>query len=86
MQKFVAGGVLVALILGSLPAPIDPSLFSDEQWRNRLTRFRDDKTWLEAWGAEPGKPGCLVPSHLLLTPVKALPRGVDAKYVDRSNH
>jgi hypothetical protein len=53
------------------PALIDPSSFSDEQWRNRLARFQDDKTWLEAWGPEPGKPGCLVPSHLLLTPVSS---------------
>jgi hypothetical protein len=52
------------------PLPIDPSAFSDEQWRKRLACFRNEKTWLD-WGPEPGKPGCLVPSHLLLTPVSS---------------
>ncbi len=51
------------------PAPIDPRSFTEENWRKRLAYFRDAETWLDPWGPKPGEPGCLVPSHLLLTPV-----------------
>jgi hypothetical protein len=50
-------------------APIDPRAFTDTEWQKRLTHFRDNAQWLEIWGAKPGKPGCLVPAHLLLSPV-----------------
>jgi hypothetical protein len=53
------------------PAPIDPLSFDDDRWRRVLAYFRDTQTWLDAWGSKPGEPGCLVPSHLLLTPVSS---------------
>jgi hypothetical protein len=55
----------------SAPAPIDPLSFTDDDWRRRLTYFRDADKWLDAWGPKPGEPGCLVPSHLILSPVAA---------------
>jgi hypothetical protein len=53
------------------PVPVarDPRSFTDGDWQKRLTYFQDSQTWLEAWGAKPGDPGCLVPPHLILTPV-----------------
>jgi hypothetical protein len=53
----------------AVPAARDPRSFTDADWQKRLTYFQDSKTWLEAWGAKPGAPGCLVPSHLIVTPV-----------------
>jgi hypothetical protein len=50
------------------PAPIDPRAFTDVQWRKRLT---DTAAWMKEWGPKPGEPGCLVPSHLILSPVAA---------------
>ncbi|WP_441258967.1 hypothetical protein AB7008_15070 [Bradyrhizobium sp. 521_C7_N1_3] len=49
----------------------DPRSFTDADWQKRLTYLQDSETWLEAWGPKPGEPGCLVPSHLLLTPVSS---------------
>jgi hypothetical protein len=56
---------------GGEPAPVirDPRSFSDADWQKRLKYFQDSETWMPAWGPKPGEPGCLVPSHLLLTPV-----------------
>jgi hypothetical protein len=56
---------------GGEPAPVarDPRSFTDGDWQKRLTYFQDSQTWLGAWGARPGVPGCLVPAHLLLSPV-----------------
>jgi hypothetical protein len=56
---------------GSEPAPVvrDPRSFTDADWQKRLKYFQDSETWMPAWGPKPGEPGCLVPSHLLLTPV-----------------
>jgi hypothetical protein len=51
------------------PAPIDPRSFDDAGWQRRLKYFHETETWIDAWGAKPGEPGCLVPSHLILTPV-----------------
>jgi hypothetical protein len=55
------------------PAPVarDPRSFTDADWQKRLTYLQESGTWLDAWGAEPGKPGCLVPAHLILTGVSA---------------
>jgi hypothetical protein len=53
------------------PAPIDPLSFDDDGWRRRLVYFREAEKWLEVWGPKPGEPGCLVPSHLIVTPVSA---------------
>jgi hypothetical protein len=50
-------------------APIDPRSFNDDKWRRVLEYYRDNKTWVDAWGPGPGEPGCLMPSHLLLAPV-----------------
>lgn len=50
-------------------ASIDPRSFTDDNWRRRLTYFHEAERWLDAWGPKPGEPGCLVPSHLILTPV-----------------
>jgi hypothetical protein len=56
---------------GGEPAPVvrDPRSFTDADWQKRLTYLQDSETWLEAWGPKPGEPGCLVPSHLIVTPV-----------------
>jgi hypothetical protein len=45
-------------------APIDPD---DAGWQRRLKYFHDTQTWLEVWGPPPGRAGCLVPPHLLLS-------------------
>ena len=57
----------------SAPAPIDPRSFDDSKWRRVVEYFRDTKTWVEAWGPKPGEPGCLVPSHLIVSPVSSTP-------------
>jgi hypothetical protein len=56
---------------GGEPAPVvrDPRSFTDGDWQKRLTYFQESQTWIEAWGPKPGEPGCLVPSHLIVTPV-----------------
>jgi hypothetical protein len=56
---------------GIEPAPVvrDPRSFTDADWQKRLTYLQDSETWLDAWGPKPGEPGCLVPSHLIVTPV-----------------
>jgi hypothetical protein len=51
------------------PAPIDPRSFTPEQWQRRLKPFQESGEWAEAWGPKPGAPGCLVPAHLIVTPV-----------------
>jgi hypothetical protein len=54
------------------PAPVvrDPRSFTDAEWVKRLEHQRSGKEWLEnRWGPSPGEPGCLVPSHLIVTPV-----------------
>lgn len=57
---------------GIKPAPVvrDPRSFTDADWQKRLTYLQDSETWLDAWGPKPGEPSCLVPSHLIVTPVK----------------
>jgi hypothetical protein len=58
---------------GVEPAPVvrDPRSFTDADWQKRLTYLQDSETWLEAWGPKPGEPGCLVPPHLIVTPVSS---------------
>jgi hypothetical protein len=36
-----------------------------EPWPDRLAAFRQDGTWVHAWGPKPGEPGCKVPAELL---------------------
>jgi hypothetical protein len=48
---------------------VDPRTFTNDQWQRRLKPHQDSGAWSENWGPEPGEPGCLVPSHLLLAPV-----------------
>ena len=48
---------------------IDPRTFSPDQWQRRLGPYHDNGAWSESWGPKPGEPGCLVPSHLIVTPV-----------------
>jgi hypothetical protein len=55
---------------GGEPAPVvDPHAFTEGQWRKRLDHVKDGGAWMDAWGAKPGAPGCLVPPHLIVTPV-----------------
>ncbi len=58
---------------GTESAPVirDPRTFTDQDWQKRLKYFQESETWIDAWGAKPGDPGCLVPSHLILTSVTA---------------
>jgi hypothetical protein len=58
-------------VAGAGPVARDARSFTDADWQKRLTYFHDSRTWLEAWGAKPGDPGCLVPPHLILCPVSA---------------
>jgi hypothetical protein len=53
------------------PAPVvrDTRSFTNADWQRRVTYFQDSETWIDAWGPKPGEPGCLVPSHLIVTPV-----------------
>ncbi len=57
------------------PAPIDPRTFTETQWRNRLRSLADGVAWMDIWGPKPGEPNCLVPPHLILTPVVANSKG-----------
>jgi hypothetical protein len=59
---------------GGEPAPVvrDPRSFTDAEWIRRLEHQRSGKEWqTNRWGQPPGAPGCLVPSHLILSPVAA---------------
>jgi hypothetical protein len=62
-----AGSTLEALA----PVARDPRTYTEAEWRKRLAYFNEGGDWLEQWGSAPGAPGCLVPSHLILTPVTA---------------
>jgi hypothetical protein len=53
----------------AVPAARDPRAFTDADWQKRLAHFHEKSEWIETWGAKPGAPGCLVPSHLIVTPV-----------------
>jgi hypothetical protein len=44
----------------------DPSTFTDAEWQQRLANFKANGAWSSIWGSAPGKPGCLVPRHLLV--------------------
>jgi hypothetical protein len=47
-----------------------PETFTDDEWRQRLETFQADSKWpAQYWGPAPGKPGCLVPAHLLVKPI-----------------
>jgi hypothetical protein len=49
---------------------VDPRAFTDAQWRKRLQYLKDSGgVWMDVWGAKPGEPGCLIPAHLIVTPV-----------------
>jgi hypothetical protein len=50
---------------GSSPVR-DPSTFSDAEWQQRVANFKANGDWSRNWGSAPGKPGCLVPRHLLV--------------------
>jgi hypothetical protein len=59
---------------GGEPAPVvrDPRSFTDAEWIRRLEHQRSGKEWqTNRWGPSPGEPGCLVPSHLILSTVSA---------------
>lgn len=44
----------------ALPPPPD----EDETWARRLSMYRQNRMWLEAWGPRPGQAGCLVPEGM----------------------
>jgi hypothetical protein len=46
----------------------DPRTFSDAKWQKILT-YAQENGWSPGFGPEPGLPGCLVPSHLLIARV-----------------
>ncbi len=50
------------------PPPPDPSTITDDGWRRRMAHWRDKATWSPRWGPPPGKPGCLVPDHIVAEP------------------
>jgi DNA-binding transcriptional regulator YhcF (GntR family) len=52
-------------------AIVDPATFDTDKWRRNLKIFSDRGEWSELWGPKPGAPGCLVPPHLIVTPVSA---------------
>jgi hypothetical protein len=52
-----------------VPASIDPRMFTPGQWLKRLENYKASGNWLDLWGPAPGAPGCLVPPHLIVTPV-----------------
>jgi hypothetical protein len=55
---------------GGEPVPaLDPRSFTPGQWQKRLDSHRGGGDWLDIWGPKPGEPGCLVPPHLIVTPV-----------------
>ena len=54
---------------GPVVAPIDPKAYTPAQWQRRLQHLAQTGEWQPIWGPAPGKPGCLVPSHLVLSPV-----------------
>lgn len=52
--------------LTGVAAPVvrDPGTFTDAQWHSRLKHYQAGNPWLDSWGPEFGRPGCLVPSHV----------------------
>ncbi len=44
---------------------IDINDRENNQWKARLTGFRDRGSWLDDWGPKPGEPECRVPRELL---------------------
>jgi hypothetical protein len=44
----------------ALPPPPDPKAFTTDDWTIRLQAAINTKQWSPAWGAPPGKRGCLV--------------------------
>ncbi|WP_454021294.1 DUF1376 domain-containing protein [Azospirillum sp. Marseille-Q6669] len=49
-------------------APVGPAVAADAdvaRWRQRLTRYRDSRTWDDRWGPQPGKPGSTAPKALV---------------------
>jgi len=61
------------------PAPIKPvAEFDEADWLNCLSFKKRHGQWSSEWGPSPGEPGCLVPSHLIVTAVasKGKARGV----------
>jgi hypothetical protein len=52
------------------PAPIKSvAEFGEADWLDCLSFQKRRGEWSAEWGPSPGAPGCLVPPHLLLTPV-----------------
>jgi hypothetical protein len=52
------------------PAPIKPvAEFDEADWLNCLSFKKRHGQWSSEWGPSPGEPGCLVPSHLIVTAV-----------------
>ena len=48
----------------------DPRTFSDDEWRSYFRCWTEKREWsISYWGPKRGHPGCLVPSHLILTRV-----------------
>ena len=55
----------------STPAPEKPTgQFGDADWLDCLS-FQKRHGWSSEWGPPPGAPGCLVPPHLIVTPVSS---------------
>jgi hypothetical protein len=47
-----------------------PEDYTDADWQARLQHLDEHGEWSTHFGPRPGEPGCLVPSHLLVKPVR----------------
>jgi hypothetical protein len=47
-----------------------PESFTEGEWLERLEHHKQQGGWSSYWGPQPGTAGCLVPSHLIVRPVR----------------
>lgn len=43
----------------------DAAHFTAEQWRSRVSKFRETGQWSDGWSGKPGQSGCIVPASVL---------------------
>lgn len=54
----------------TLPTSVDPSGWTDSTWAVAYRLWTEKGRWDETMGPEPGRPGCKVPSHVMIKPTE----------------